>query len=97
MRLTDLRGKQVRTAAGDKLGRVHEVHCDSRKITALMVGAGSWIERMTAKRRGRRVPWDEVETIGDDAITLRSTVPKKPSASRSRQGTRRPSARRSRR
>ena len=94
MRLSDLRDKTVCTSDGEKLGRVHEVHCDGGRLVALMVGAGSWIERMTAKRKGRRIAWEDVQSVGDKVITV---GPPKASASRTRRGTPRPSARRSRR
>ena len=60
MRLTDLRDKTVRTLDGNSLGRVHEVHCENGRVVALMSGPGSFIERLTAKRQGRRIPWDRV-------------------------------------
>jgi sporulation protein YlmC with PRC-barrel domain len=89
MRLSDLRDKKVRSLDGELLGRVHEVHCDGGRVTALMCGARSLIERWTAQRGGRRIPWEEVRRIDRDAVIV--------SASRSRRGTRRPSAPRSKR
>lgn len=68
MRLTDLRGKKVRTLDGDSLGRVHEVHCDNGKVIALMTGPGSWIERLTAKQKGRKVDWECVLKV--DAMQI---------------------------
>ena len=56
MRLSDLHDAKVRTLDGDVLGRVHEVHCDGGRITALMCGPGSFIERLTARKKGRRIP-----------------------------------------
>ena len=58
MRLSDLRDKKVTTLDGEDLGRVHEVHCDGGRITALMCGPASLIERLTAKTDGRRIPWE---------------------------------------
>ena len=89
MRLSDLRGLKVRSLDGETLGRVHEVHCDGGKVIALMCGAASLIERWTAREEGRRVPWDQVKRIDPDAIVISD---EKPSAPRSRRGTRRPSA-----
>jgi sporulation protein YlmC with PRC-barrel domain len=60
MRLSDLRGKRVRSIDGESLGRVHEVHCDGGRVVALMCGPASLVERWTAKSGGRRVPWNEV-------------------------------------
>jgi sporulation protein YlmC with PRC-barrel domain len=98
IRLSDLRDKVVRTLDGEKLGRVHDVHVDKGKVTALMCGPGSFIERLTGKKEGRRIPWNCVREVGPNEVVVTPDPPqKKPSASRSRQGTRRPSARRSRR
>ena len=91
MRLSDLRTKQVRTLDGETLGRVHEVHCDGGVVIALMCGAPSFIERLTAKAHGRRVPWVDVVRIEKKYVVIA------PSGSRSRPGTRRPSAPPSRR
>jgi sporulation protein YlmC with PRC-barrel domain len=102
MRLADLRDKVVRTLDGEKLGRVHDVHADKGKVTALMVGAGSFIESLTAKKTGRRIPWEFVRRIDAHQIVVTPDPPhkkasRKATASRSRQGTRRPSAPRSKR
>ena len=91
MRLSDLRDKQVKTLDGVAVGRVHEVHCDGGRVVALMCGSHSLIERLTAKVHGRRVSWDDVVQIGKDAVVIASTD------SRSRPGTRRASAPRSKR
>jgi sporulation protein YlmC with PRC-barrel domain len=80
MRLSDLRGKKVRTAAGETVGRVHEVHCDRGRVVALMCGAPSLIERLTAKAHGRRVPWEDVLRVDEQAVVI---GPKKPGARRS--------------
>jgi len=63
MRLTDLRDKRVRSLDGENLGRVHEVHCDGALVTALMTGPGSLIERLTAQKKGRRIPWECVVRV----------------------------------
>ena len=91
MRLSDLRDKQVRTLDGETVGRVHEVHCDKGRIVALMCGAASLIERLTAKAYGRRVLWKDVVRIEKKFVMIAS------SDSRSRPGTRRASAPRSKR
>jgi len=85
IRLTDLRDKPIRTADGEKLGRVHEVHCDEGRIVALMSGPGSFIERLTARTEGRRIPWEWVRRIDRDCLVV------EPNGTRSRRGTRRPS------
>jgi sporulation protein YlmC with PRC-barrel domain len=100
MRLSDLRDKKVRTLDGDTLGRVHEVHCDKGRIIALMCGPGSLVERLTARKQGRRIPWEYVRRIGPGEIVVTAEPPQRivrPGASRTRQGTRRPSAQRSKR
>jgi len=100
MRLSDLRDKKVRSLDGERLGRVHEVHCEKGRIVALMCGPGSLIERWTARREGRRIPWECVRKVEADQIIVTPDPPRrkaKATASRSRQGTRRPSAPRSKR
>ena|SRR5689334_10772554 len=101
MRLSDLRNKPIRTLDGNALGRVHEVHCEKGVVTALMCGSGSLIERWTARQKGRRIPWEWVRKVEADQILVSPVSPqqtaKKVSASRSRQGTRRPTARPSKR
>lgn len=100
MRLSDLRDLRIRTVDGERLGRVHEVHCDKGNVTALICGAGSFLERLTAKRKGHRIPWECVRRISKKEVVVTLEPPKRakpPSASRSRKGTRRSSARQSKR
>lgn len=98
MRLSDLRDKKIMTLDGETLGRVHEVHCDKTRIVALMCGSGSLIERWTAQQKGRRIPWECVRKVDAHRIVVSPDPPqRKTSASRSRQGTRRPSEPRSKR
>src|SRR5437868_12283625 len=95
MRLSDLRDAKVRTLDGDVLGRVHEVHCEGGRITALTCGAGSFLERLTAKKHGRRIPWEFVTRVEPKRIVVTPDPPQRnprPSASRNRRGTRRTSA-----
>jgi sporulation protein YlmC with PRC-barrel domain len=77
MRLTDIRDKEVRTLDGERLGRVHEVHCERGVVTALMVGPGSFIERLTARKKGRRIPWDCVRKIDRDRILVTPNPPQR--------------------
>ena len=98
MRLSDLRDAKIRTLDGDKLGHVHEVHCDNGRVIALMCGPGSLIERLTAKKQGRRIPWEFVRRVAPGEVVVTPDPPQRKSgASRSRQGTRRPSGQRSKR
>ena len=101
MRLTDLRDKAIRTLDGEKLGRVHEVHCEKGRITALISGPGSFLERLTARKHGRRIPWECVRRVDAKQVVVTPDPPqrivKKSSATRTRQGTRPPTAPRSKR
>ena len=101
MRLSDLHDAKVRTLDGDVLGWVHEVHCDGGRIIALMCGPGSFIERLTARKKGRRIPWEYVKRVEPGRVTVAPDPPqrntKKSSGSRTRRRTPRTSARRSKR
>lgn len=103
MRLSDLRDAKVRTLDGDVLGRVHEVHCDGGRIVALTCGPGSFIESLTAKKHGRRIPWEYVRKVQHHEVTVtpdppqRKTSVKKSGGSRSPRRTPRTSGRRSKR
>lgn len=97
-RLSDLRDKKVRSLDGETLGRVHEVHTEGGKVVAFMCGPGSFIERWTARKEGRRIPWEFVKRIEADAVIVVPDPPqRKPTGSRTPQGTRRASGPRSRR
>lgn len=100
MRLSDLRDAKVRSLDGKTLGRVHDVHVEAWRIVALMCGAGSFIERLTAKNRGRRIPWEQVVRVSGGEIIINpepDTRKARTGAARTRQGTRPPSGRRSKR
>ena len=98
MRLSDLRDKKIKTLDGQTLGRVHEVHCEKGRVTALMCGPGSFIERLTAKKHGKRIPWECVKRVTRDSVVVVPDSPKRePSGSRTPRRTRQPSARRSKR
>jgi sporulation protein YlmC with PRC-barrel domain len=101
MRLSDLQDKKVRGLDGETLGRVHEVHCDKGIVTAIMCGPGSFIERLTAKKKGRRIPWECVCKVTDGEVVVTPDPPQRKtkgsSGSRTRQRTPRSSGRRSKR
>ena len=102
MRLSDLQDKKIKTLDGETLGRVHDVDCEKGVIVALMCGAGSFIERLTAKEHGRRIPWACVRKVTDSEVVVtpeppRGKAAKKPSGSRTRRGTPRTSGPRSKR
>ena len=100
MRLSDLRDARIKSLDGKTLGRVHEVHCDGGRVVALTCGPGSLIERLTARKHGRRIPWECVRRVEQGKVVVTPDPPgrrSKAGASRSPQGTRRPSAPRSKR
>src|SRR4051812_9058161 len=70
MRLSELRGLKVKTLDGQSLGRVHEVHCEHGRISALMCGAASFLERLTARSAGRQIPWDCVRKINKTELVV---------------------------
>lgn len=70
MRLSELRNAKIKSLDGQALGRVHEVHADGGRIIALACGAGGWIERLTGRRKGRRVPWECVVRIGKGVVLV---------------------------
>ena len=76
MRLTDLRDKPVRNLDGKRLGTVHEVHCEKGVVTALMIGPGSFIERLTSKPHGGRIAWDRVRKVEADRIIVTPEAPR---------------------
>lgn len=99
MRLSELRDAKVRTLDGETLGRVHEVHCDGGRITALTCGPGSFIERLTAKKHGRRIPWEFVRRVTHKEVVVAPDPPQRMTrnAPRSRPRTRPASGRPSKR
>jgi sporulation protein YlmC with PRC-barrel domain len=100
MRLSQLRDAKVKTLDGETLGRVHEVHVENGRVAALICGPGSFIERLTAKKHGRRIPWECVRRMSPTEVVVVPDPPQRivnASASRTPKGTRRPSAPRSKR
>lgn len=77
MRLSDLRDKPVRNLDGERLGTVHEVHCDGAVVTALMIGPGSLIERLTSKSHGGRIGWECVRRVEQDRIIVTTDSPRR--------------------
>jgi sporulation protein YlmC with PRC-barrel domain len=80
MRLTDLQAKKVCTLDGERLGRVHEVHCENGVLVALKVGPRSFIERMTARTKGRRIAWDRVRKVEEKRIVVTPEPPRRKSS-----------------
>jgi hypothetical protein len=74
------------------------VHCDGGRIVALTCGAGSLIESLTAKKHGRRIPWEYVRKVSHHEVVVTPDPPqRKSSGSRTPRRTPRASARRSKR
>ncbi|HEX6507151.1 MAG TPA: PRC-barrel domain-containing protein [Chloroflexota bacterium] len=77
IRAQALIGRKVRDAFGKKLGRVYDMETgrvgDELRVTALLVGPGSWLARFGWSRHehGRRVPWEQIEGLSPD-ITVRA-------------------------
>ena len=92
IRLSDLRDAKVRTLDGDVLGRVHEVHCEAGRIVALTCGPGSFIESLTAKKHGRRIPWEYVRKVKHREVTVTPDPPQRKTKSDSRTRRRTPRA-----
>lgn len=84
MRLSDLRDKKLVDVEGKSLGRVHEVHCAGGRVTALKLGAGGLLERLTDKSKGRRIAWEQVVSVSSDRIVVSPGRAKGKSASGSR-------------
>jgi sporulation protein YlmC with PRC-barrel domain len=70
IRLSDLRRKRVRRENGEVLGRVHEVHIEESRVTALICGAAAFFQRLTATRYGHRVPWEQVIKVTAKEIVI---------------------------
>jgi sporulation protein YlmC with PRC-barrel domain len=70
MRLSDLRDKEIRSVDGERLGRVHEVHCEEGRVVAVICGPGSLVERWTARSKGRRIPWEAVKRVERGLIVV---------------------------
>ena len=84
MRLSELLGLPVHTAAGLSLGHVHEVRAEFRerppRLTAIIVGRRAVLERLgllslvKAKRlrrsSGAVIPWQNIIELGEDKIVV---------------------------
>jgi sporulation protein YlmC with PRC-barrel domain len=70
MRASDLQGKPVRDEDGRRLGRVDELHIRDGVVTTFVCGPLGLLQRFTATRAGRRVPWSDVTAVTPDAIIV---------------------------
>ena len=62
MRASDLQGKPVVTEAGERLGRVAEIHLKGGEV-AYLTCAGGFLQRFMAARRGKQVAWTRVVSV----------------------------------
>jgi sporulation protein YlmC with PRC-barrel domain len=81
MRLTDLHGARVRRRGGKAEGMVWDVICKQGRVTALLVGAGGLLGRMTGRGGGRHIAWSEVVAVRNREVLLGTA----PNRKRSRQ------------
>ena len=70
MRLAELDGLIVKTLAGERLGRVHEVHVENQEVVALDYGPAGMVERLTGRRAGRTVPWRAVRQVSQGEVIV---------------------------
>jgi sporulation protein YlmC with PRC-barrel domain len=76
IRAQALMGRRVYDASGKELGRVYDVETkrigDDLCVTALLVGARTWLTRFgwTEHEHGQRVPWEEIQSLSPH-ITVR--------------------------
>jgi sporulation protein YlmC with PRC-barrel domain len=72
MRACELQNKIVRGEDGRRLGRLDELYIRNGVVTTLVVGPAGLLQRFTASRAGRRIPWRRVIAIEADAIVVSS-------------------------
>ena len=70
MRLGELYDAPVRTEDGERLGAVHEVYAEGGRVVRLGVGAANFLERLSYRRRGRHVAWEDVVAIKGGTIIV---------------------------
>jgi sporulation protein YlmC with PRC-barrel domain len=68
LRLSDLVGKTVYDEDGSNLGAIEEVRAKDSRVEALICGPAAWFQRMAQWHAGRRVEWDSVVSVDDDAV-----------------------------
>jgi sporulation protein YlmC with PRC-barrel domain len=80
IRASDLLGCSVRTEAGAKLGRVHDLRVEREeqgwRLAGLIVGRRGMLARLTGgggqtTRAGELVPWESITSLQDGIITVR--------------------------
>jgi sporulation protein YlmC with PRC-barrel domain len=70
MRLSGFDDKLVRTADGQRLGRVHDVLAEGGEVRWLEIGLGGLLVRLKGRGRAHRVAWSDVVDVSDDAIIV---------------------------
>jgi sporulation protein YlmC with PRC-barrel domain len=76
MLVSDLQGMQVRREDGEVLGRVFELHVENGRVKNLICGPRGFLQRLSASRAGRRVPWERVVGIEGREIVVRDAGPR---------------------
>jgi sporulation protein YlmC with PRC-barrel domain len=80
IRASDLLGCSVRTEAGAKLGRVHDLRVERAeegwRLVGVLVGRRGMLARLTGgrgqtTRAGEIVPWESITSLQDGVITVR--------------------------
>ena len=82
-RIAELRCKEVISVAdGSRFGYVGdmEVDLESGQVRALVVPGRLRLFGLLGREENLTIPWQEIETIGTDAILVHTAVPKAPVA-----------------
>jgi sporulation protein YlmC with PRC-barrel domain len=93
IRASDLIGCVVRTEAGEKLGRVHDLRAHSAssdgggwKLVGLVVGRGGLRARFGAggdeavRTAGNVIPWEAVTRLSEGLVVVRDVLADAPGA-----------------
>ena len=88
IRASDLIGCTVRTQAGQKLGRVHDLRAHATEhdwlLMGLVVGGGGMRARLSgggeeSLTQGNVIPWEAITKLEDGLITVRNEIAAAPS------------------
>jgi sporulation protein YlmC with PRC-barrel domain len=80
IRASDLIGCKVRTASGERVGRVHDLRAeetaDGWMLIGLVVGGGGMLARLKGSNddplvRGDFIPWQAVTSLSDGLVIVR--------------------------
>jgi sporulation protein YlmC with PRC-barrel domain len=87
IRASDLIGCAVRTEAGQKLGRVHDLRAHAEQedwlLMGLVVGSGGMRARLGGGgeeplTQGNVIPWEAITKLEDGEITVRDEIARVP-------------------